>query len=243
MSSLACPCCGEATYPFGRGGGAALAAQLGVPLLGEVPLEPALREGSDSGEPVFVSHPDDRRRRAPSRRSPSASRPPAPRPRAGADRLAARGAQGLSQRPRTLGRGSRGCCQNSGSSRPRRHTRCRSPRSRRRTRAPAAEAASATTSGARDPVASIQRRHARRSADRCPWSRRCRPPPCAPAPARCRCGTSEKTSGSSWGSSFENSRAIPGATRQALPGGTIVPSTPVASVTGRANVSCRALPA
>jgi ATP-binding protein involved in chromosome partitioning len=58
MSSLACPCCGEATYPFGQGGGAALAEQLGVPLLGEVPLEPALREGSDSGEPVFLSDPD-----------------------------------------------------------------------------------------------------------------------------------------------------------------------------------------
>src|SRR3954452_12108849 len=59
MSSLACPCCGEATYPFGRGGGAELAAQLGVPLLGEVPLEPALRGGSDSGEPVFISHSED----------------------------------------------------------------------------------------------------------------------------------------------------------------------------------------
>ena len=57
MSSLACPCCGEATYPFGRGGGAALAAQLGVPLLGEVPLEPALREGSDTGDPIFVTDP------------------------------------------------------------------------------------------------------------------------------------------------------------------------------------------
>jgi ATP-binding protein involved in chromosome partitioning len=64
MSSLACPCCGEATYPFGRGGGADLAAQLGVPLLGEVPLEPALREGSDSGEPVFISDPDDASSRA-----------------------------------------------------------------------------------------------------------------------------------------------------------------------------------
>ena len=64
MSSLACPCCGEATYPFGQGGGSALAEQLGVPLLGEVPLEAALREGSDSGEPVFISHPDDAAARA-----------------------------------------------------------------------------------------------------------------------------------------------------------------------------------
>ena len=29
-----------------------------MPLLGEVPLEPALREGSDSGEPVFASDPE-----------------------------------------------------------------------------------------------------------------------------------------------------------------------------------------
>jgi ATP-binding protein involved in chromosome partitioning len=64
MSSLACPCCGEATYPFGQGGGSALAEQLGVPLLGEVPLEPALREGSDSGEPVFIGNPEDAASRA-----------------------------------------------------------------------------------------------------------------------------------------------------------------------------------
>jgi ATP-binding protein involved in chromosome partitioning len=64
MSSLACPCCGEATYPFGQGGGAGLAQHLGVPLLGQVPLEPALRTGSDSGEPVFVSDPDDPSSRA-----------------------------------------------------------------------------------------------------------------------------------------------------------------------------------
>ena len=64
MSSLACPCCGEATYPFGQGGGTALAEQLGVPLLGQVPLEPALREGSDTGEPVFISDPGDPSSRA-----------------------------------------------------------------------------------------------------------------------------------------------------------------------------------
>jgi ATP-binding protein involved in chromosome partitioning len=58
MSSLACPCCGEATYPFGQGGGAALAEQLRVPLLGEVPLEDALREGSDHGAPIFSTDPD-----------------------------------------------------------------------------------------------------------------------------------------------------------------------------------------
>ena len=43
---------------FGSGGGAALAAELGVPLLGQVPLVPALREGGDVGTPVTVSDPD-----------------------------------------------------------------------------------------------------------------------------------------------------------------------------------------
>ena len=44
---------------FGSGGGAELAARLGVPLLGEVPLVPALREGGDAGTPIIVTHPDD----------------------------------------------------------------------------------------------------------------------------------------------------------------------------------------
>jgi ATP-binding protein involved in chromosome partitioning len=44
---------------FGEGGGAELAAQLEVPLLGQVPLVPELREGGDYGEPIVVAHPDD----------------------------------------------------------------------------------------------------------------------------------------------------------------------------------------
>ncbi len=43
---------------FGRGGGAELAAELGVPLMGQVPLVPALRHGGDVGRPVTVSDPD-----------------------------------------------------------------------------------------------------------------------------------------------------------------------------------------
>ncbi|MDQ7857846.1 MAG: Mrp/NBP35 family ATP-binding protein [Armatimonadota bacterium] len=43
---------------FGRGGGLRLAEQLGVPLLGEIPLDIAVREGSDAGEPVVRSRPD-----------------------------------------------------------------------------------------------------------------------------------------------------------------------------------------
>jgi ATP-binding protein involved in chromosome partitioning len=42
---------------FGSGGGASLAAQLGVPLLGQVPLVTALREGGDVGAPVTLTDP------------------------------------------------------------------------------------------------------------------------------------------------------------------------------------------
>ncbi len=42
---------------FGRGGGQLLADQLGVPLLGQIPLVTALREGGDLGAPVTVTDP------------------------------------------------------------------------------------------------------------------------------------------------------------------------------------------
>ena len=42
---------------FGAGGGEQLAGQLGVPMLGQIPLVPALREGGDAGEPITVSDP------------------------------------------------------------------------------------------------------------------------------------------------------------------------------------------
>jgi len=43
---------------FGAGGGQQLADDLGVPLIGKVPLVPALREGGDEGVPVVVADPD-----------------------------------------------------------------------------------------------------------------------------------------------------------------------------------------
>ena len=43
---------------FGSGGGQELADQLGVPLLGKLPLVPALREGGDDGSPITVADPD-----------------------------------------------------------------------------------------------------------------------------------------------------------------------------------------
>ena len=49
---------------FGSGGGERLAGELGVPLLGTVPLDPALREASDAGIPLVVREPDSEAARA-----------------------------------------------------------------------------------------------------------------------------------------------------------------------------------
>lgn len=43
---------------FGRGGGRELADDLGVPLIGQIPLDPQVVDGGDGGEPVVRSHPD-----------------------------------------------------------------------------------------------------------------------------------------------------------------------------------------
>jgi ATP-binding protein involved in chromosome partitioning len=42
---------------FGEGGGAKLAQELGIALLGQIPLESKLREGGDVGEPIVVTDP------------------------------------------------------------------------------------------------------------------------------------------------------------------------------------------
>ena len=49
---------------FGEGGGGELAERLGVPLLGQVPLVPALRQGGDVGLPITVSDPEGEAGRA-----------------------------------------------------------------------------------------------------------------------------------------------------------------------------------
>jgi ATP-binding protein involved in chromosome partitioning len=49
---------------FGSGGGATLARDLGTTLLGQIPLESALREGGDVGMPITVSHPESASARA-----------------------------------------------------------------------------------------------------------------------------------------------------------------------------------
>jgi ATP-binding protein involved in chromosome partitioning len=50
---------GKAYDLFGTGGGQELADTLGVPLLGQVPLVPELREGGDVGRPILVTDPDN----------------------------------------------------------------------------------------------------------------------------------------------------------------------------------------
>ncbi|MEI7619674.1 MAG: P-loop NTPase [Actinomycetota bacterium] len=54
MSSFTCDH-GESYALFGAGGGQALADEIGVPLLGQVPLEPAVGAGGDAGVPVSLS--------------------------------------------------------------------------------------------------------------------------------------------------------------------------------------------
>jgi hypothetical protein len=54
MSSLV----GSGEEIFGSGGGEALAAELDVPLLGKIPLDPRLRESADRGEPLVWAEPE-----------------------------------------------------------------------------------------------------------------------------------------------------------------------------------------
>ena len=54
MSSFVCPDCGGSHDIFGSGGGHEFADETEMPFLGEVPLDPAVREGGDSGEPLVL---------------------------------------------------------------------------------------------------------------------------------------------------------------------------------------------
>src|ERR1700674_2361532 len=58
MSYFLCPHCGKRTDIFSHGGAKAEAERLGVPFLGEVPLEPVIRETSDAGLPIVATKPD-----------------------------------------------------------------------------------------------------------------------------------------------------------------------------------------
>jgi ATP-binding protein involved in chromosome partitioning len=52
MSTFACPHCGKAVDIFGHGDGARTAHEYGVPVLGEIEIDPRIRLGGDTGKPV-----------------------------------------------------------------------------------------------------------------------------------------------------------------------------------------------
>ena len=52
MSGFICPHCGKETAIFKRGGGEAMARDMGVPFLGRIPLDPEIAEGGDAGKPL-----------------------------------------------------------------------------------------------------------------------------------------------------------------------------------------------
>lgn len=58
MAVHVCSHCGHAEHLFGEGGGERMAEQYGVPLLGSLPLDIAIREQGDAGAPVVVAAPD-----------------------------------------------------------------------------------------------------------------------------------------------------------------------------------------
>ena len=58
MALHVCSNCGHEEHLFGEGGGQRMAAQYGVPLLGSLPLDIAIREQGDAGQPVVVASPD-----------------------------------------------------------------------------------------------------------------------------------------------------------------------------------------
>jgi len=64
MSGYECPECGHIEHIFGSGGGAKTAEELGLPLLGSIPLDPAIVSDSDTGTPVVLERPDSPSARA-----------------------------------------------------------------------------------------------------------------------------------------------------------------------------------
>jgi ATP-binding protein involved in chromosome partitioning len=58
MSQFVCPHCGSASAIFKRGGGRRASENLGVPFLGEIPLDPMICQTGDRGAPIPIMHPD-----------------------------------------------------------------------------------------------------------------------------------------------------------------------------------------
>jgi ATP-binding protein involved in chromosome partitioning len=58
MSYLSCPHCSEQIYLFGKGGGRKISDDFKIPFIGEIPLHPAIRTGSDTGKPTVLTEPE-----------------------------------------------------------------------------------------------------------------------------------------------------------------------------------------
>jgi len=58
MSGFECPHCHEEIDVFGKDGGERLARDMGIPFLGRIPLDPAVRRAGDAGEPTVISSPE-----------------------------------------------------------------------------------------------------------------------------------------------------------------------------------------
>jgi ATP-binding protein involved in chromosome partitioning len=58
MSYFVCDDCEKKHYIFRQGGGQRIAQSLGLPFLGEIPIEPAVAEGGDQGLPIVELKPE-----------------------------------------------------------------------------------------------------------------------------------------------------------------------------------------
>jgi len=58
MSYFICPGCEKESDIFGTGGGEKMAASMGIPFLGRIPLYQPIREGGDSGVPLMIAEPE-----------------------------------------------------------------------------------------------------------------------------------------------------------------------------------------
>lgn len=58
MSYFSCPDCHKVVEIFKRGGGEKMSEELGVPLLGEIPIDPEIVQTGDEGKPIVMAKPD-----------------------------------------------------------------------------------------------------------------------------------------------------------------------------------------
>ncbi|MEO0621952.1 MAG: Mrp/NBP35 family ATP-binding protein [Pseudomonadota bacterium] len=64
MSSYCCPNCGHQAHIFGHGGAKTEAEKLGLPFLGEIPLDLEIRQAGDGGAPIVAAKPQSPQARA-----------------------------------------------------------------------------------------------------------------------------------------------------------------------------------